>query len=65
MKSFFLFRGLVKIMNIQEAKDYQEIKVLIAQGHTRHCACRQIYGDGICTCTRTGEITMDKEKSNI
>lgn len=47
-------------MTIQEAKDYQEVKHLISQGHSRHCACRQMWGDGICTCDKTGEPTEEK-----
>jgi len=43
-------------MNIQE-EDHLKIKELIAKGHTRHCACRQVWGDGQCTCNQTGEIT--------
>jgi hypothetical protein len=25
------------------------------EGHTRHCACRMVWGDGECECNKTGE----------
>ena len=28
----------------------REIDSLISQGHPRHCACRQVWGDGECEC---------------
>lgn len=30
--------------------DIAEITRLIKEGHTHHCACRQVWGDGECTC---------------
>lgn len=30
--------------------DKKEIKALINKGHPRHCACRQVWGDGECEC---------------
>lgn len=27
-----------------------EIERLVASGHTRHCACRIVWGDGCCEC---------------
>jgi len=31
-------------------EDIDRIDALVSQGHTRHCACRQIWGDGGCSC---------------
>ena len=49
-------------MNLEEYEDYlqyeeerEQVDVLISQGHTRHCACRQVWGDGLCTCNQRGE----------
>ena len=30
----------------------EAINRLVSIGHTRHCACRQIWGDGECECGR-------------
>ena len=32
--------------------DYIKISDLREQGHTHHCACRMVWGDGICTCRK-------------
>lgn len=32
------------------SKDIMKIKKLREQGHSLHCACRQIFGDGECLC---------------
>lgn len=45
---------------VHYGEDRIKIKKLIKQGHTRHCAYRIVWGDGECTCTRTGEITEKK-----
>jgi hypothetical protein len=31
-------------------KEFEEIAVLIDEGHTHYCACRIIWGDGECEC---------------
>ena len=36
----------------QDAEEKRLILILYAQGHTRHCACRQVWGDGECECGR-------------
>ena len=36
---------------IEEADNITKTKELQREGHTLHCACRQVWGDGICTCT--------------
>lgn len=44
-------------------KESERVDVIISQGHGRHCACRMIWGDGICTCNRKGtplKETMEK-----
>ena len=30
--------------------DRERIKKLEKEGHTYHCACRQVWGDGECEC---------------
>jgi hypothetical protein len=31
-------------------KDQDTIEALVKEGHTRHCACRKVWGDGECEC---------------
>jgi len=31
-------------------EDKALINHLVSRGHTRHCACRQVWGDGECEC---------------
>jgi hypothetical protein len=33
-----------------EAEDLKRIKQLQKEGHSHHCACRQVWGDGECEC---------------
>lgn len=30
--------------------DLKKIDDIISQGHSHHCACRQVWGDGECEC---------------
>lgn len=34
----------------QNINDEGKMRFLIYQGHTRHCAERQVWGDGECSC---------------
>lgn len=34
----------------QIGEDYEEIRKLKKKGHSEHCACRQVWGDGECEC---------------
>ncbi len=35
----------------EEHKDeLKQIDEIVKQGHSHHCACRQIWGDGECEC---------------
>jgi hypothetical protein len=34
----------------EHADDMKRITEFEQQGHTRHCACRQVWGDGECSC---------------
>ncbi len=34
----------------ENKKAHTQIGMLIAQGHPRHCAQRQVWGDGECEC---------------
>lgn len=62
--------GNSKRINEEKIKDWlketeaerKKIDDLIKSGHSHHCACRIIWGDGICTC-RLG-IDMEKEKED-
>jgi len=35
---------------VEEANNFREIERLRREGHPRHCACRQVWGDGECEC---------------
>jgi hypothetical protein len=35
--------------------DTTRIEALMAEGHTHHCACRIVFGDGECTCMQRGD----------
>ena len=37
-----------------DEEDDKKIKLLVKEGHTRHCACRKIWGDGECSCNKSG-----------
>lgn len=39
-----------ELWKMEHADDLKCIDALVAQGHTRHCACRQVWGDGECSC---------------
>lgn len=34
----------------QNREDSESLKALQEAGHTRHCACRIVWGDGECEC---------------
>jgi len=35
----------------EEHKDeLKQIDEIVKQGHSQHCACRQVWGDGECEC---------------
>lgn len=34
----------------EEADNLAQIAILQNQGHSHHCACRQVWGDGECEC---------------
>ena len=36
----------------EESENLKEIERLREMGHTYHCACRQVWGDGECECRR-------------
>ena len=35
---------------IEHQNDYKEIARIQKEGHSHHCACRQVWGDGECEC---------------
>ncbi len=36
----------------EHADELREIEVFERQGHTPHCACRLVWGDGECECSK-------------
>jgi len=34
----------------EHVEELEQIKVIQANGHPHHCACRQVWGDGECEC---------------
>lgn len=42
-----------KSLSMEEQRRIEEI---VADGHTNHCACRQVWGDGECECKMKGII---------
>ena len=42
--------NLWQVWLTEEAYDLEKIKEIQAQGHSHHCACRQVWGDGECEC---------------
>ena len=45
-------KRLKKDDELQWALDKRAIKELEQQGHTFHCAARQVWGDGECECRK-------------
>ena len=41
---------LIPLIELDELCDKIEIMSLEKQGHSNHCACRQVWGDGECEC---------------
>jgi hypothetical protein len=41
-------------------RDAESIERLIRQGHTQHCACRLVWGDGECECGKKGPMTEER-----
>jgi hypothetical protein len=37
-------------------KDCIQVDKFRAHGHSMHCACRIVWGDGICTCNQTANL---------
>lgn len=38
------------LMAIEESDNLKEIKRIESNGHSYHCACRQVWGDSECEC---------------
>lgn len=41
-----------KKWEIKEADNLKKIDQLQNEGHSFHCACRQVWGDGVCICNK-------------
>lgn len=35
---------------VETKDDHKRIDAFISKGHSEHCACRQVWGDGECEC---------------
>ena len=46
-------------------EDFKYIDDLIKIGHTRHCACRQVWGDGECECNRNKNMKPEERINRI
>jgi len=44
----------------EEAENIERIKELRNDGHTRHCACRLVWGDGECECGKHGRSREER-----
>lgn len=42
--------------HIHNQQDMKEIELLEKEGHTNHCGCRQVWGDGECECELKGIV---------
>lgn len=60
MKNYILW----KIWHFKYRKDLREVKRLQKQGHTHHCACRIVWGDGECECGQT-RISRKEQVKNL
>ncbi len=45
-------------------EDDKKIDRLEKEGHTLHCSCRQVWGDGECTCNKSG-TSLSKRMEKI
>lgn len=45
-----------------QQEEIKEIEEIIKEGHTRHCACRQVWGDGECECSKMVKIKYGPHK---
>ena len=45
--------------------DEVEIDKLRQEGHSRHCACRIVWGDGECVCNKRGDLKKENLKKLI
>ena len=41
---------------VEEKDNLLQIDRFVEDGHTRHCACRLVWGDGECECEKVGII---------
>jgi hypothetical protein len=42
--------------------EYAKMKEYHAKGHTHHCACRIVWGDGECECRKSNEKGMKDDR---
>ncbi len=41
---------------LEQAEDHANIEKAMLEGHTYHCACRLVWGDGECECKLKGIV---------
>jgi len=46
----------ILIEHADNQQAYAEIVRLEQEGHTNHCGCRQVWGDGQCECQKKGVV---------
>ena len=44
----------------EQAENLEKIKELRMSGHTHHCACRLVWGDGECECGKKGRTREER-----
>ena len=40
-----------RLWSFRERENLKKIEVIRKAGHSHHCACRQVWGDGACNCS--------------
>jgi hypothetical protein len=52
----WLLNGKGCVKDRLDCPEFKPVKELVLKGHTRHCAIRQIFGDGECECKKGKEV---------
>ena len=61
--TFFLTNRIEQMVQTEDTIwDKEEIKRLVVEGHTYHCACRIVWGDGQCECKMEDPIETKDNK---
>jgi len=49
--NFYICSACAIRLTTESKADYARIEELESTGHSSHCACRQVWGDGECECS--------------